>query len=430
MDELMIASILLGVSFVVLILLRFPIAMTLVGSTMLTVYYLEIPSEIVGQQLIQGLNSFTLLAIPFFILTGQIMGEGGLALRLVNMATLFVGRVRGGLAMVNSVACMFFGNISGSAVADASSVGSVMIPMMKKKGYDADYSVGVTISSAIQGVVVPPSHNLVLYSIAAGGISIKSLFLAGIMPGFVLLASLLVTGYVIAVKRGYQKSDPIPKEQWGGIIVHGLLSMTPAVIILGGILTGLFTATESGAMAATYAFVLSFLVYREAPLSRMWPVLKRTFRIVLMVFFLIAASNAFGWILAYLKIPDLITEVFLNISNNPFIIMLLINILLLILGGPMDMAPMILIMTPILLPVVTQFGMDPVHFGLILILNSGMGLLTPPVGTVLFVGCAIGKVSVQEGTKAMWPFFGAMIVVLMLITYIPQISLWLPSMFK
>ena len=430
MDELTIASILLGISFVALILLRFPIAMTLVGSTMLTVFYLEIPSEIVGQQLIQGLNSFTLLAIPFFILTGQIMGEGGLALRLVNMATLLVGRVRGGLAMVNSVACMFFGNISGSAVADASSVGSVMIPMMKKKGYDADYSVGVTISSAIQGVVVPPSHNLVLYSIAAGGISIKSLFLAGIMPGFVLLASLLITGYVIAVKRGYQKSDPIPKEQWGGIILHGLLSMTPAVIILGGILTGLFTATESGAMAATYAFILSFLVYREAPISRMWPVLKRTFRIVLMVFFLIAASNAFGWILAYLKIPDLITEIFLNISNNPFIIMLLINILLLILGGPMDMAPMILIMTPILLPVVMQFGMDPVHFGLILILNSGMGLLTPPVGTVLFVGCAIGKVSVQEGTKAMWPFFCAMIVVLMLITYVPQISLWLPSMFK
>ena len=430
MDELMIASILLGVSFVLLILLRFPIAMTLVGSTMLVVFYLEIPSEIVGQQLIQGLNSFTLLAIPFFILTGQIMGEGGLALRLVNMATLFVGRVRGGLAMVNSIACMFFGNISGSAVADASSVGSVMIPMMKKKGYDADYSVGVTISSAIQGVVVPPSHNLVLYSIAAGGISIKALFLAGIMPGFVLLGSLLLTGYIIAVKRGYQKSDPIPKEQWGGIILHGLLSMTPAVIILGGILTGLFTATESGAMAATYAFVLSFLVYREAPISRMWPVLKRTFRIVLMVFFLIAASNAFGWILAYLKIPDLITEVFLNISNNPFIIMLLINILLLILGGPMDMAPMILIMTPILLPVVMQFGMDPVHFGLILILNSGMGLLTPPVGTVLFVGCAIGKVSVQEGTKAMWPFFCAMIVVLMLITYVPQISLWLPSMFK
>lgn len=430
MDDYAIASILLGASFVLLIILRFPIAMTLVFSTMLTVFYLEIPSEVVGQQMIQGISSFTLLAIPFFILTGQIMGEGGLALRLVNMATLVVGRVRGGLAMVNSIACMLFGNISGSAVADASSVGSVMIPMMKQKGYDADYSVGVTISSAIQGVVVPPSHNLVLYSIAAGGLSIKSLFLAGIMPGFVLLSSLLVTSYIIAGKRGYQPSDPIPKERWAGIIWHGMLSMTPAVIILGGILTGWFTATESGAMAATYSFILSFLIYREAPISKMWPVLKRTFRIVLMVFFLIAASNAFGWMLAYLKIPELITEVFLNISNNPFVILLLINILLLLLGGPMDMAPMILIMTPILLPVAVNLGMDPVHFGILLILNSGMGLLTPPVGTVLFVGCAIGKVSVQEGTKAMWPFFGAMIVVLMLVTYIPAISMWLPTTFK
>ncbi len=430
MDDQAIASILLGVSFLVLILLRFPIALTLVGSTMLTVIYLDIPLPVVGQQMIQGISSYSLLAIPFFILTGQIMGEGGLALRLVNMANLLVGRVRGGLALVNSVACMFFGNISGSAVADASSVGSVMIPMMQKKGYDADYSVGVTISSAIQGVVVPPSHNLVLYSIAAGGISIKALFLAGIVPGFVLLTSLMVTGYVIAVKRGYQKSDPVPRSEIPGILTHGILSMTPAVIILGGIITGWFTATESGAMAATYAFVLAFLGYREVPIHRMWTVLKRTFRIVLMVFFLIAASNAFGWMLAYLKIPDLITQIFLEVSNNPFVILLLINILLLILGGPMDMAPMILIMTPILLPVATKLGMDPVHFGILLILNSGMGLLTPPVGTVLFVGCAIGKISVHAGTKAMLPFFYAMIVVLMLITYIPQISMWLPTMFK
>lgn len=424
------ASIILGVSFVALILLRFPIAMTLVGSTMLTVLYLDIPLPVVGQQMIQGISSFSLLAIPFFILTGQIMGEGGLALRLVNMANLLVGRVRGGLALVNSVACMFFGNISGSAVADASSVGSVMIPMMKKKGYDADYAVGVTISSAIQGVVVPPSHNLVLYSIAAGGISIKYIFLAGIVPGFVLLTSLMITGYLIAVKRGYQKSDPVPKNEIPGILFHGIASMTPAVIILGGILSGLFTATESGAMAAVYAFVLAFGIYREVPVTRFWPVLKRTFRIVLMVFFLIAASNAFGWILAYLKIPDLITQLFLDFSTNPFVILMMINILLLLLGGPMDMAPMILIMTPILLPVVTKLGMDPIHFGILLILNSGMGLLTPPVGTVLFVGCAIGKVSVSEGTKAMMPFFYAMIVVLLLVTYIPAISMWLPTTFK
>ncbi|EAX48862.1 TRAP dicarboxylate transporter, DctM subunit [Thermosinus carboxydivorans Nor1] len=425
-----IAITILGVSFVVLMLLRFPIALTLVGSTMLTVLYLDIPLPVVGQQMIQGISSFSLLAIPFFILTGQIMGEGGLAVRLVNMANLLVGRVRGGLALVNSVACMFFGNISGSAVADASSVGSVMIPMMKKKGYDADYAVGVTISSAIQGVVVPPSHNLVLYSIAVGGLSIKALFLAGIIPGLVLLASLMITGYIIAIKRGYQKSDPVPRSEIPGILLHGLASMTPAVIILGGIISGWFTATESGALAATYAFILAFGIYREVPLSRMWPVLKRTFRIVLMVYFLIAASNAFGWIMAYLKLPDLITQVFLSVSDSPFVILLMINILLLLLGGPMDMAPMILILSPVLLPVVTKLGMDPIQFGILMILNSGMGLLTPPVGTVLFVGCAIGKISVEQGTKAMLPFFYSMIVVLMLVTYVPQLSLWLPSLFK
>lgn len=425
-----IAITILGVSFVVLMLLRFPIALTLVGSTMLTVLYLDIPLPVVGQQMIQGISSFSLLAIPFFILTGQIMGEGGLAIRLVNMANLLVGRVRGGLALVNSVACMFFGNISGSAVADASSVGSVMIPMMKKKGYDADYAVGVTISSAIQGVVVPPSHNLVLYSIAVGGLSIKALFLAGIIPGLVLLASLMVTGYIIAVKRGYQKSDPVPRSEVPGILLHGIASMTPAVIILGGIISGWFTATESGALAATYAFILAFGIYREVPLSRMWPVLKRTFRIVLMVYFLIAASNAFGWIMAYLKLPDLITQAFLSVSDSPFVILLMINILLLLLGGPMDMAPMILILSPVLLPVVTKLGMDPIQFGILMILNAGMGLLTPPVGTVLFVGCAIGKITVEQGTKAMLPFFYGMIVVLMLVTYVPQLSLWLPSLFK
>ncbi|MGM7723369.1 TRAP transporter large permease [Metabacillus sp. Hm71] len=414
-------------SFVGLVLLRFPIALTLIASSLLTILYLDVPLPVVGQQMFQGVNSFSLLAIPFFILTGHIMSEGGLALRLVNFANLCVGRVRGGLAMVNSVACMFFGNISGSAVADASSVGSVMIPMMKKQGYDADYSVGVTISSAIQGVVVPPSHNLVLYSLAAGGISIASLFMAGIVPGLILLASLLVTGYIIARKRGYQKGEPVPKEKRAGIIFHGILSLTPAFIILGGIISGWFTATESGALACLYSFILAFVVYREVKITRIWTILKRTMRTVSMVFFLISASAAFGWILAYLQIPGMVTELFLTISDNPLIILLIINILLLLLGAPMDMAPMILIMTPILLPVVTSFGMDPIHFGIILILNAGLGLLTPPVGTVLFVGCAIGKVSIQSGTKAMLPFFYAMLVVLLIITYIPEVVMWLPN---
>lgn len=417
-------------SFFGLMFLKFPVALVLAGSTLLTLIYLDIPLPVLGQQMVHGISSFSLLAIPFFILTGQIMGEGGLALRLVNFASLLVGRIRGGLALVNCIACMFFGNISGSAVADASSVGSVMIPMMKKKGYDTDYSVGLTISSAIQGVVVPPSHNLVLYSIVAGGISIKYLFLAGIVPGFILLGSLMTVAYVMARKRGYQPGEPVPKEQRLGITLHGLLSLSPAFIILGGIISGWFTASESGALAALYAFILAFGVYREVPLKNMWPVLKRTFRIVLMVYFLIATSNAFGWMMAYLKLPDLITQAFLSISDSPIIIMMLINLLLLILGGPMDMAPMILILTPVLLPVCTAIGIDPIHFGLILIFNAGMGLLTPPVGTVLFVGCAIGGISISEGTKAMMPFFLAMIAVLFLITYVPQTVMWLPGLFR
>ncbi|RHW37617.1 TRAP transporter large permease [Lysinibacillus yapensis] len=415
-------------SFVILIMLRFPIALTLVISSLLTIFYLDIPLPVIGQQMIQGMNSFSLLAIPFFILTGQIMSAGGLANRIVKFATLLVGRIRGGLAMVNSVASLFFGNISGSAVADVSSVGSVMIPMMKKNGYEADYAVGVTIASAIQGVVVPPSHNLVLYSLAAGGVSIASLFMAGIVPGFIMLIALCITGYVIARKRGYEKAAPIPKSEVGGILLHGLLSLSPAVIILGGIMSGVFTATESGALACLYSFVLAFFIYREAPLSSILVVLKRTLKTVSMVFFLIAASAAFGWVLAYLQIPAMMTDLLLGISENPIIILLIINILLLLLGAPMDMAPMILIMTPILLPVVTSLGMDPVHFGIILILNAGIGLLTPPVGTVLFVGCAIGKVSIAQGTKAMLPFFYALLIVLLIITYIPEVVMWLPNL--
>ncbi|HWR30284.1 MAG TPA: TRAP transporter large permease [Negativicutes bacterium] len=420
---------LLGISFLVFTLLRLPVAQALFASSLLTMVYLDVPLPTIGQQMINGVRTFSLLAIPFFILTGQIMGEGGLAQRLVDLASLIVGRIRGGLALVNCIACMFFGNISGSAGADAASVGSVMIPAMVKKGYDADYAVGLTISSAIQGVVVPPSHNLVLYSIVAGGLSIKSLFLAGIVPGFLLLGSLMTVAYLMAIKRGYPASEPVPSSQRPGIIFHGLLSISPAFIILGGIVSGIFTATESGALAVVYSFILAFGVYREVPLSRMWNVLKRTLRTVMMVYFLISASAAFGYVMAFLSVPEMITEWFLGVSNNPYVILLLINVLLLILGGPMDMAPMILILTPVLLPVCVAIGMDPIHFGLVLIFNAGMGLLTPPVGTVLFIGCAIGNISISQGTKAMMPFFYAMLVVLMLITYVPATVLWLPSMF-
>lgn len=419
-------------SFAVLLLVRLPVALTLALSSVLTLAYLKVPIIVVAQQTIQGVNVFSLLAIPFFILTGQLLGEGGLAERIIKFTNLFVGRLPGGLSVVNSIACMFFGNLSGSAAADTSAIGSVMIPVMTKKGYSPEYAVGVTISSAIQGVIVPPSHNLVLYSIVAsgiaGGVSVARLFLAGVVPGFVLLATLITVGLIISWARGYPRGDPVERREIPGIVFHGLLSLTPAVIILGSIISGWATATEGGAIATVYSLVLAGLIYRDLKPRQLWPVLVRTFRTVLMVFFLIGTSAAFGYAMNMMHLPDLITQWFLAISHQPWVILLLINILLLILGGPMDMAPMILILTPVLLPVCMKLGMDPIHFGILMIFNSGMGLLTPPVGTVLFIGCAIGKVSVGAGTRAMLPFFYAMIVALMLITYIPALSMWLPNL--
>jgi tripartite ATP-independent transporter DctM subunit len=430
MPSTTVATWILCVSFTVLLALRFPVALVLALSSLVTLWYLDMPIVLVAQQTLQGINSFSLLAIPFFIMTGQLLGAGGLANRIVDFANVFVGRLPGGLSIVNSVACMFFGNLSGSAVADTSAIGSVMIPIMKEKGYSAEYAVGVTIASAIQGVVVPPSHNLVLYSIVAsgvvGGISVGKLFMAGIVPGFLLLGTLCVVGVVISMRRNYPKGDPVDRRRIPAIVFHGVLSLTPAFLILGAIITGVATATEAGALAVVYSFCLGFFGYRELKPRHLWPVLVRTFRTVLMVFFLIGTSAAFGYVMTILRLPDLITQGFLEISRTPWVILLLINILLLVLGGPMDMAPMIVILTPILLPVCVKLGMDPVQFGLVLIFNAGMGLLTPPVGTVLFVGCAIGKVSVNAGTRAMMPFFLAMMIVLMLITYYPPFTMWLP----
>jgi tripartite ATP-independent transporter DctM subunit len=429
-----IAILILCASFTALLFLRFPVALTLALSSLSTLIYLKIPVIVVAQQMIQGVNSFSLLAIPFFILTGQLLGEGGLARRIIDFTNVFVGRMVGGLSVVNSIACMLFGGISGSAVADASAIGSVMIPAMSKKGYSPEYAVGVTISSSIQGVLVPPSHNMILYAIAAsgiaGGLSIARLFLAGIMPGFVLLIAMILVGLFISIKNKYPKGDPVAARKIPMILLHGLISLTPVVIILGSIVFGWATATEAGALAAVYAFLLGFFFYRELTVPGLWPVMVRTFRTILMVFFLIGTSAAFGWVMNYLHLPDIITDWFLSVSDQKWVILLMINILLLILGGPMDMAPMILILTPVLLPVVMKLGMDPVQFGIIIIFNAGMGLLTPPVGTVLFVGCAIGKVSMGAGTKAMMPFFMAMIVALFLITYIPAISMWLPGFFE
>lgn len=419
--------ILLG-TFVVLFLLRVPVALSLAVSALVTGFYLKVPLAVVGQTMLNGLNSFSLLAIPLFILAGEIMGEGGLSKRLIDFSNLLVGKFRGGLAMVNVVASMFFGGITGSSVADASSIGSIMIPMMREKGYDKDYSVSVTISSSIQGVLVPPSHNIILYALAAGGVSITSLFAAGIVPGIVLGICLMILSYAMAVRRRYPVGEKIPKSEWFKIIWQGLLSLTTAVIIMGGILGGIFTANESSAIAVLYAFIIVFLVFRDIPVKRAHVVFVNTFMKLSSVLFLISASAAFSWFLSYLQLPNEVMTGLTSISHNRYVVLLLVNLILLFLGLLMDMAPLILIATPVLLPVVEHFGMNPVQFGIVLMLNLGIGLLTPPVGSALFVGCAIGDIPIEKVTRAMVPFLIVMFVVLMFITYIPGVTLTLPNL--
>lgn len=424
---MIIATLILLGSFVVLFLLRVPVALSLALSSVLTGLYLGIPLEVVGQTMLNSLNSFSLLAIPLFILAGEIMGEGGISRRLIDLSNLLVGRFRGGLAIVNVVASMFFGGITGSSVADASSIGSIMIPMMRQKGYDKDYSVAVTITASIQGVLIPPSHNIILYALAAGGVSITALFAAGIVPGIVLAIALMIVAYIIAVRRRYPRGEKIPRERWLRIIWEGILSLTTAAIILGGILGGIFTANESAAIAVLYAFIIVFLVFRDIPIRRAHVIFMNTFIRLSAVLFLISASAAFSWFLSYLQVPNEVMQALTSISGNKYVVLLIINLILLALGLIMDMAPLILIATPVLLPVVQQFGMSPVQFGVILMLNLGIGLLTPPVGSALFVGCAIGELPIEKVTRAQLPFLAVMFVVLMLITYIPGITMTLPN---
>ncbi|UYM06232.1 TRAP transporter large permease [Solicola gregarius] len=414
-------------SFAGLLVLRVPVALALVLSTIIEASYLGIPLTIVGQRMVAGLDVFALLAIPFFILGGEIMSAGGISNRLIALASIFVGWLRGGLGMINVGASTFFGALSGSSVADVSAIGSVTIPMMKQKGYDTDYAVGLTISGAAQAVMIPPSHNLVIYSMAAGGVSVGALFTAGIVPGLLLGAALMVLAYAIAVRRGYPAERTVTLAEVPRIVGEGLLALFMPVIILGGILSGIFTATESAAVGCVYAFVLTFFVYRDIPLSKILPILQRTFRTLGVVLFIIAAASAFGYFLAYLQVPTLITDWLLQVSDSKFVVLLLINILLLALGAVMDMAPLILIMTPILLPVTSALGMDPVQFGIMLLLNLSIGLITPPVGNVLFVGCAIGGISIEKMTRSLGLFLLPMIVVLLLITFVPSLSLALPG---
>lgn len=424
-----IAIILLLGTFIVLLFLEIPITFTLILSSIVTALYLKIPLMAVVQQMVQGVKSFSLLAIPFFIIAGEMMGQGGISRRLILFSNLIVGRIRGGLAQVNCLASMFFGGISGSAVADVSSIGTILIPMMKEKGYDNDFSVGITVTSACQGVIIPPSHNMIIYSLAAGGVSVGRLFLGGFVPGIMLGVALMIISYIFAVKRNYPKERRFTLKEAIVITKDALLGLLTAVIIMGGVISGVFTATESAAVAAIYAFIITFFVYREIPLRAFKGILYSSLKTLAMVMALIAAASSFGWLMAYLRIPALATQALLSISHNKVILLLLINLLLLLLGMIMDMAPLILITTPILFPVaVGALGMSPIHFGIMLILNLAIGLTTPPVGSALFVGCAIGRIRMEELVKTMLPMWLAMIAVLMLITFVPEITMVVPNL--
>ncbi|NMC33871.1 MAG: TRAP transporter large permease [Veillonellaceae bacterium] len=420
-------TLLLG-GFAFLVLIRVPIAFALGISAVTTAFYLDIPMALMAQGMVRGINSFALLAIPFFILAGEIMGEGGICQRLIAFSNAIVGRIRGGLALVNVLASMFFGGISGSSVADTSAVGSMLIPMMKEKGYDADYAVAVTITGSTQGILIPPSHNMIIYSMVAGGVSVGGLFLAGIVPGVFLGLALMLMSYIIAVKRNYPAGERVSWKEALSATKDAALGLFTAVIVVGGVVTGLYTATESAAIAAVYAFLVSFFVYRHVPLSHMRIILMKSLRTLAIVMALIATSSAFGWMLAYLKVPALATQTLLSISDNKYVILLVLNALLLFLGCIMDMAPLILITTPILLPVATKIGVDPIHFGIIMMLNLSIGLLTPPVGSTLFVGCAIGNISIEKLSRTMVPFYATMISVLLLITYVPQLVMFIPKL--
>jgi tripartite ATP-independent transporter DctM subunit len=408
-----------------------PIAYGLGLGALAGAYWIGIPLEAVMLQVSSGVSKFAMLTIPFFVLAGAIMAEGGMARRLVAFANVLVGlvRIRGGLSAVNVLATTFLSGISGSAVADTSAIGSVMIPQMERTGYPRVFATNVTISASVQALLVPPSHNAVIYSLATGGtISIISLFMAGVMPGLLLGASLVVLCLVLAYRNGHPHGETVPLRAAVKVAIDALWGLVTLAIILGGILGGVFTAIEAGAVACIWAFFVTMFIYRDYRWRDLPELIHRTMRTVAMVMTLIAFASSVGYVMALMQVPARVTAVLLTLSSDKNVILFLINVLLLVLGCLLDMAPSILIVTPILLPVVMKFGVDPVHFGMIMLLNLGIGLCHPPVGAILFVGCAVGRVTIEQVVREIWPFYGVMFFVLMLVTYIPSVSLWLPRM--
>lgn len=422
------AFVLIG-TFIAACLLGIPVAYALGLAAAAGALWMDIPLEAIALKTSDGMDDFPLLAIPFFILAGAIMGEGGMAERIVNLAKVFVGFIRGGLALVNLLASSMFGAISGSSVADTASIGSVMIPQMVKAGYPRLFAVSVTVSGSLQPLLIPPSHNMVIYSLAAGGtVSVAHLFLGGVIPGLLLCLGLMSLVLVFAYRNNLPKGEPVAIGQALRIAGDAIWGLVTVIIIMGGILSGIFTPTESAAVACVWAFFVTMFIYRSYKWSELPLLIGRVIRTIGMVMIMIGFSIAFGYMMALMRIPAMAAEFFATVASDKFMFLLYVNILLLVLGTFMDLAPMVLICTPVFMPVLQKFGIDPVHFGIVMIFNLGIGLLTPPVGPTLAVGCAIGKVSMEALSRAVLIFYIPLLAVLGIVTYFPELTLWLPRM--
>ena len=428
MDSTSTAILILVGSFLLLVLLRVQIAFAVAVASCLCLTYLKLPYTTVVTQMVKGVYSFSLMAVPFFITMGGIMGAGGISDKLIDLADSLVGWMHGGLAMVNIVASYFFGGISGSAAADTASIGKLMIPMMVDAGYDADFSTAVTITSSVEGLLVPPSHNMVIYCTAAGGVSVGALFMAGYVPGALLAVSLMIFSYVISMKRHYPKGEGFSITRFFKQLATSIWALLAILIVVVGVVVGIFTATESAAIAVLYSLLVSMVIYKELNFKKLWDVFAENIDTLAMVLILCGTSSIFGYCLTYLHVPELAANAITSITTNKILLTLLINLILLILGCIMDMAPIILIATPILLPLAKSIGIGEIQFGIMMILNCGIGLLTPPVGTVLFIGSAVSGVKIEKIVKATLPFYLAMIIVLMMLSFIPAVSLFLPRL--
>ena len=422
---------LLFMVFAVLLVIGVPVAYALAASALATLLYLGLPSVVLVQQISAGTGSASLIAIPLFIFAGEIMMRGGISERLIALAASLVGRLRGGLGQVSILSSLFFGGVSGSAIADVSAVGGTMIPQMVKRGYDRDFAVNVSVTAALVALLVPPSHNLILFSAAAGGgLSIADLFAAGIVPALLMTLVLMVTGYVVARRRGYGV-EAFPG--WRAVAtrtVSALPGLGLVTLIFVGIRAGIFTAVESAAIAVVYALLVTSVLYRQLDVREFLATVVHAARSTGVILFVIATAAVFGWLLAYLQVPAAAVEFLQSFAHGKAMVLLMIIVMLLLLGTFMDLAPLILICTPIFLPVAKAYGLDPIHFGLVLVLAGGIGLVTPPVGSVLFIGTAIGKITIAQSLRTIWPFWLAGVVVLLLVAFVPELSMWLPKALK